>query len=393
MTENANSERLARLALYLGLNTNAAAFHRVARHLGSALDALSGHDLKHVGVNIMPLMAGGLMEEALAEERYARENGLDIVVWGDDDYPERLAEIPEPPPVLWLRGRIEPDDRFAVALVGSRNASEEGLAAARRLGREGAAAGLAIVSGLAKGIDAQAHRGALEAGGRTLAVLGCGLNHVYPRENARLYEEIAGRGALVSEFPPDVGPLAINFPRRNRVIAGLSLATVVVEAGERSGALITARLASELGREVAALPGRAGASHARGANRLIKNGAALVENMREVMLEIRPRLLEGLPEKGGGAAALNEEPPAPLSVACPLPGAPEASQAPRAAEKAPAPDTPEARVLTVLESGPKDADSLIRALGLDAGGASALLLNMEIEGRLRRLPSGLFEKM
>lgn len=390
-------ERLARLALYLGLNGNTAAFHRVLRPMGSALDALSGHDLRHLGVNLMPLMAGGLMEEALGQMNYARERGLDILLWGDDCYPERLAEIPDPPPVLWLRGKLTDDDRFAVALVGSRRASGDGLAAARRLGREGAECGLTVVSGLAKGIDAQAHRGALEGGGRTLAVLGCGLNHIYPRENARLYEEIAGRGALISEFPPDWGPLAQNFPRRNRIIAGLTLATVVVEASERSGALITARLATELGREVAALPGRAGAEHARGAHGLIKNGAALVENMKDVMLEIRPRFLEGLPEARPTAqqeplrepVTYIDKPPA-RQAAPKAPKTPNAVPAPKAGPEA---GTAEAKIWQELEAGARDTDVLIRNTGLTASDMAVLLLNMEINGFLRRLPSGQFERI
>ncbi|UQZ90428.1 DNA-protecting protein DprA [Deltaproteobacteria bacterium Smac51] len=394
MAEEKNAERLARLALYLGLNTNQTAFHRVMRHLGSAIDALAGHDLSHVGVNVTPLMAGGLMEEALDHLNYAREGGLDIIIWGDDHYPVRLAEIPDPPPVLWLHGELTDDDRFAVALVGSRRASSDGLAAARRLGREGAECGLTVVSGLAKGVDAQAHRGALEAGGRTLAVLGCGLNHVYPRENAGLYREIAHRGALISEFPPDVGPLGANFPRRNRVIAGLGLATVVVEASERSGALITARLAAELGREVAAVPGRAGSDYAKGAHRLIKNGAALIESMKDVVLEIRPRLLEGIlaPEPGRAVPPLPDNEPDSYVKPPSRPARPRPVKAPPLPPQ-PEPDTPEAKILARLTGGGKDVDTLIRSTGIGAAEMAALLLNMELSGMIRRLASGLFEKL
>ncbi|MDR1045715.1 MAG: DNA-processing protein DprA [Candidatus Adiutrix sp.] len=387
-------ERLARLALYLGLQQNPAHFHKVMQRLGSALAAFEGQDFQIRGLGFGPLLTPGLFEEAQERRQAAEKAGLAILVWGDEDYPPRLMEIPEPPPVLWVRGRLEPQDRFAVALVGSRAASRNGLYSARRLGREGAACGLTIVSGLAKGIDAQAHQGALEAGGRTLAVLGCGLDWVYPKENARLYEEIASAGALISEFVPETRPHPVHFPRRNRIIAGLSLALVVVEAGPRSGALISARLALDLGREVLAMPGPAGAGYAQGAHRLIKNGAALVENMGEVLAEIKPRLLEGLSPPDPGS------PPPPADSAAgpeapqPLP-APESAgrlktPAPPAAGAAPdfPPGSAEARLLALLQNGPRDSDSLGREGGFEPAELAMLLLTLELGGRLRLLPSG-----
>lgn len=395
-------ERLARLALYLGLNTNPAAFHKVIRHTGSAVAAFEGVDLSILGVKLPTLLAAGFFEEACDRFQEAESKGLDILIWGDEHYPLRLLETPDPPPVLWLKGGLEAGDQFAVGLVGSRQASSGGLASARRLAREGAEMGLSIVSGLAKGVDAQAHWGALEAGGRTLAVLGSGLDYSYPKENARLYAEIPARGALISEFPPEVKPLPANFPRRNRVIAGLSLAVVVVEAGERSGALITARQALEMNREVMALPGPAGAAGARGGHRLIKNGAALVETMAEVAAEIKPRLLEGLKasKPARPSSGLTEAPPLPEFPSAPagkdLRPARERAAAPQpesrpAASPLPPPDSPEGQALRHLADGPKDVETLVQLSGLSVSELSLILLNLEINGRLIRLDSGLYE--
>lgn len=393
-------ERLARLALYLGLKCNAGAFHRVMRHTGSALIALTSSVPRELRVNLAPLLSGGLFEDAAAREAEAEKKGLGLLIWGADDYPEMLGEIPEPPPVLWIKGDFSPDDRFAVGLVGSRKASGNGLRVARKLGREGAAAGLTIVSGLAKGVDAAAHRGALEAGGRTLAVLGCGLDWVYPKENAALYAQIVESGALISEHPPETQPLPIFFPRRNRVIAGLSLAVVVVEAGERSGALITARLALEMNREVMAVPGPAGAATAKGAHRLIKEGAALVESMAEIMAEIRPRLLEGLcpPENPPALEPLPDEDEFAPEQPASRPRTKTRNEDAKSAEKVktapsgPVPEegSPEAAILAALASGPKDHDTLLRQAGLSAAEGAARLLTLELEGHIVLQVSGQF---
>ena len=380
------SERLAGLALYLGLNQNPATWHRVVSYAGSAAAAFSGFDLGLAGVNFPGLLTPGLLEEAADRFETAEKKGLELLVWGDPGYPARLAEIPDPPPVLWVKGLIEERDKLAVGLVGSRKASKIGLDAARTLGRDGAARGVTIVSGLALGIDAEAHWGALEAEGRTLAVLGCGLDWVYPRENASLYERIPKAGALISEFPPDAPPRPVNFPRRNRVLAGLSLAVVVVEAGPRSGALITARLGLELNREVMALPGPAGAGHVQGSHRLIKSGAALVESMDEVLAEIKPRLLEGLPPRPEPAPLVEPagSAPAPRARAHRVPAAPVPVE--------PEQGTPEGRVWALLAEGPRDADTLGRAAGLLAAEMSVVLLNLELTGLIVKSPAGLFAR-
>src|SRR5207237_1481541 len=204
---------------------------------------------------------------------------------GDPRYPALLGAIPSAP-ALFVRGELHTDDALAVAIVGSRRATPYGIAAAERLAAELAARGVTIVSGLARGIDTAAHRGALAAGGRTIAVLGSGIQRLYPPENRPLAEEIIGRGAVVSQFAPDAEPLNYHFPARNRTLAGLALGVVVVEAAERSGALITAGLAGELGRDVFAVPGRITSPASRGANGLLKDGAKLVGHWSDIIAEL-----------------------------------------------------------------------------------------------------------
>jgi DNA processing protein len=209
-----------------------------------------------------------------------------IVTVLDEMYPDRLREIADPPLTLWVRGVPSVLASPAVAVVGSRQATSSGLAMARQLGHELAAAGLTVVSGLARGIDAAAHQGALDAGGATTAVLGSGIDVIYPREHADMAAVIETRGALVTEHAPGTPPLPPYFPLRNRVISGMSLAVVVVEASERSGSLITARLALEQGRDVLAVPGPVMPGRHRGCHALIKDGARVVETVRDVLEEI-----------------------------------------------------------------------------------------------------------
>jgi DNA processing protein len=222
--------------------------------------------------------------------------GIRLVGACDLDYPAWLGRIFEPPPHLWVRGSLVPGEgERAVAIVGSRVATPLGLAFTRMLAADLAASGLTIVSGLARGIDTAAHQGALEAAGRTVAVLGCGIDAIYPPENAALARAICERGAVVSEFPPGTGPWKQNFPRRNRTIAGWCRATIVVEAGERSGSLHTARTALEEGREVMAVPGHPSLPGSAGTNGLLRDGAALVRSGEDVLdelgIEQRPRSL------------------------------------------------------------------------------------------------------
>jgi DNA processing protein len=209
--------------------------------------------------------------------------GVGVLTWDDPGYPEALLTINDPPPVLYLRGELRSEDAWAVAVVGTRMASVYGREAARTLATDLARAGVTIISGLARGIDAQAHRSALDAGGRTIAVLGSGVDIIYPWEHRRLAEEIVGHGALISEYALGTKPEASNFPPRNRIISGLSRGVIVVEAGDQSGALITADFAAEQGREVFAVPGSIFQRGSRGTNRLIRDGAQPVLSANDVL--------------------------------------------------------------------------------------------------------------
>lgn len=226
--------------------------------------------------------------DAEGEIALCRRQGIEVVADSDPQYPDVLREIPDPPAVLFVRGSLLPQDSLAIAIVGTRHATQYGLRQAERLAGSLARAGLTVISGLARGVDGAAHRGAMAAGGRTLAVLGSGVLHIYPPEHAKLADEVVQCGALVSESPPRAAPQGGMFPQRNRIISGLSLGVIVVEAGDRSGALITARHAMEQGREVFAVPGRVEDRTARGCHRLIRDGAKLVESADDVLEELGP---------------------------------------------------------------------------------------------------------
>ena len=229
-----------------------------------------------------------------AEIALCREHGIDILTEAHTDYPRPLREIHDPPGVLFMRGALKPDDALAVGIVGTRHGTQYGLRQAERLAGSLARAGLTIISGLARGIDAAAHRGAMAAGGRTIGVFASGVKNIYPPEHDRLAEEVVAHGALISESPPRAAPLSGTFPQRNRIISGLSLGIIVVEAAERSGALITARHAMEQGREVFAVPGNVDSRTSRGCHQLIRDGARLVESADDVLEELGP-LVEAVP--------------------------------------------------------------------------------------------------
>lgn len=227
-----------------------------------------------------------------------RANHVQVIPDYLESYPAILKEIDDPPGLLFARGSLSPTDRLAVAIVGTRHATHYGLRQAERLAGGLARAGITVVSGLARGIDAAAHRGALAAGGRTLAVLGSGVLNIYPPEHDILADEILQRGALISEYPPQASPRTGSFPQRNRIISGLSLGTVIVEAGTRSGALITARLATEQNRDVFAVPGRIDDRSAQGCHRLLRDGATLVESVDDVLDHLGPLAHPALKEDG-----------------------------------------------------------------------------------------------
>lgn len=222
-------------------------------------------------------------------ERLKKLN-VKVITLDCEEYPDELKNIYDPPPVLYVRGNIKSQDKLAVAMVGSRNATSYGKHMAQKISYELAQRGITIVSGMARGIDSFSHIGAIKAKGRTIAVLGCGINIPYPKENEKLMYEIIENGAVISEFPLDYAPLPGNFPARNRIISGLSLGVVVVEAGIKSGSLITAKFALEQGREIFAIPGNATSAYSKGANELIKQGAKLVNDVNDILEEFNLRI-------------------------------------------------------------------------------------------------------
>lgn len=240
---------------------------------------------QRIATAIPELAASSIAEDVVA---LCQAEGVRILVEGDDDYPGLLSRIHDPPGVLFVRGTFEPRDALAVSIVGARHATAYGRRVAAQLAGGLARAGYTVVSGLARGIDAAAHRGALDAGGRTIAVLGSGVLEIYPPEHAGLAADVIRQGAVVSEAPPNAAPQRGSFPSRNRIVSGLGLGTVVVEAADRSGALITARLAGEQGREVFAVPGPIDSRMSRGCHGLIRDGAKLVESVADILDELGP---------------------------------------------------------------------------------------------------------
>ncbi len=280
-----------------------------------------------------------------AERAKLAAAGIGWIGRSEPGFPARLRSIHDPPPGLFLRGKAAPAlfERPLVAVVGARACSDYGAHVARTLSRDLATAGVVIVSGLARGVDGWAHRGCLEAGGETIAVLGCGIDRDYPRAHAALALDIARRGLIVSEYPPGVAPAPWRFPARNRIVAGLAIATVVVEARERSGALITADLALEEGREVLAVPGEITAALSKGANALLRLGAVPVTCAGDVL----------------EAVGLDPEPPEPK-------GPPAGSAA--------------AVVLAAVDAGATTADEVARSTGFAAGVVAGVLVELELSG-------------
>ncbi len=309
------------------------------------------------------LKIAGLDDRALANLLKARKElslerelekiekaGVRFLTWEDDEYPYRLRQIPDPPPVLYFKGELKPEDEIAVAVVGTRRASSYGLEAARKLAYGLAKNGVTIVSGLALGIDGAAHQAAIEAGGRTIAVLGSGLDYIYPSSHRKLATQIvSGHGALVSEYPLGTRPEARNFPPRNRIISGLSMGVLVVEAGVKSGALITARYAADQGRDVFAVPGSMFKQGSKGTNRLIQDGAKLVLDLEDILEELDIAI------KFQHVEAKKELPT----------------------------DPTEAKLLALLSEEPTHVDEICRASGLPASTVTSTLALMELKGLVR----------
>jgi DNA processing protein len=318
-------------------------------------------DMPPAGVDALGDAHDGLAEaRRVLADLTARDIG--VTSMADADYPMLLKEIHNPPPILFYRGDLPDTALGAVAIVGSRKASLSGTRFAHRLAEELAGAGLIVVSGMARGIDTAAHQGAVAAGGETIAVLGCGIDVVYPPENEDLMGAIAASGAVVTEFLPGVEPLRPNFPQRNRIISGLSLGTVVVEAGERSGALITASSALEQNRSVFAVPGTPGFCGSRGTNALLKQGAKLVESVDDVLEEVAPQI-ETANAHGDQASS----------------GPPE--------------DPTENRILEALSSVPVHVDELCRGLDLTSREVVKVLFELETRGQVRSMPGKFYVRV
>ena len=289
-----------------------------------------------------------------------------LLTLGAPAYPPHLAAIPDPPPVLVGRGDPGALRVPAVAVVGSRQATPAGCEMSRQLGHDLAGAGVCVVSGLALGVDIAAHEGALAAQGRSVGVMGNGADRVYPTQHRPQARAMLARGAVISELPLGTQPRPAHFPRRNRIIAGLTLATVVVEAAERSGALITARLAGEFGRDVLAVPGAVGNPLARGCHALLKDGAGLVEDYRDVLVALGIAI-DAPPEPGRGAPARTD------------PGADDV-------------DPEVGALLSACEGAPASFDQIVERCGLTAPRVSSMLLLLELDGAVAALPGGLYQR-
>jgi len=343
-------------------------FYALLRRFGSAAAAIEA--LPRLSRPVVAPSRNVAAAEMAAIERL----GSALVCWGEPDYPAALAEIEDAPPVLTVLGRDELLQAPMVAVVGARNASANGRRLAREIAAGLAEAGIVVVSGMARGIDAAAHLGALGAG--TVAVVAGGIDIVYPEENRGLYEALRQQGAVGAELPPGTEPLARHFPRRNRIISGLSLGIIVVEAAAKSGSLITARFALEQGREVFAVPGSPLDPRCRGTNDLLRNGATLTENAGDIITQLGPAL------RGRPPVREPRQRQAPLLLAVPAAAIP----APAAAVSE---DAALELIIEKLSPTPVAVDELVRQCQLSAASVATLLLELELAGRIERHPGNL----
>lgn len=305
----------------------------------------------------------GPPEQAVRKElTLLEQSGARIVTLMDEDYPPRLREIHDPPALLYLKGELTAADQLAVSIVGSRKISPYGKWITEKISRDLVRHGVTIVSGMARGVDSAAHWGAVAGAGRTLAVLGCGVDIVYPPENRHLFSKIVEQGAVLSEFSMGSPPEGGHFPKRNRIISGLSIGVVVVQAGPKSGSLITARYALDQGRDVFAIPGNVGAEGSKGTNQLIKDGAKLVESSEDILEEILPQwehIKEENAEAEPGRQDLSEE---------------------------------EKVLFEMLGEDPLHIDVMIRESPFEPGKVSSLLLNLELKGLVSQWPGKCFSR-
>jgi len=359
-------QALKHLSLIPGIGN--AVIRRLKENFGSAragLEASEGELKEVLPPQICEKLLRGRSSRSIlrrleGELKLVRSSGCRTVAFGEEGYPPNLVHIYDPPPILFIKGELKPDDKFAVSVVGTRRATTYGKDACARLTKEIVRQGFTVVSGMARGIDTVAHRSALDGGGRTIAVLGSGLSKIYPKENADLAKEISRNGALISEFPMTTPPVDVNFPRRNRIISGLSLATIVIEADERSGALITADFALEQGREVLAVPGSIFSRCSKGTHKLIKEGAALMESVDDLLSALNIPKAE--PER---EAASQEKMPLDL-------------------------EEEEKAVLDVIPFTPIHIDEISASVDMPSNKVSSILLMLELKGLVGQQPGKMF---
>jgi DNA processing protein len=362
MTLTAEQQALLGLHLVPGLGPRLTA--ALLERFGSAEEVLQASvadlsEIPHISIRLAEELCGAMARlDVVKELELIARHEVHLLTRGTPEFPAPLAELPDPPPLLYARGNWSPGDANAVALVGSRRCTSYGLRITERLASGLVRAGYTVVSGLARGIDGAAHRAALKAGGRTLAVLAGGLSRIYPPEHVDLAAEVQSAGALLSEATMGMEPMAGMFPARNRLISGLSRATVVIEAAERSGALITARHAAEQGRTVCAVPGPADSAASSGTNQLIRQGAILVRHVDDIIEE-----LEGITAKSE----------------------------PTPTEKPAGLDDTQQRVWNFLKEQPRHVDEVTRHLGIGVGPVTQILIVLEMKKVVRRLPGNLYE--
>jgi DNA processing protein len=366
MVVDASLKAWLSLSLTRGLGAESA--RRLLKEFGSpeAVFGASINSLKSVvKYDVAAEICAGIAEEAIASTlAWLDDPNNHIFTLADDEYPQELLNIPDPPLLLYVKGRPDLLNRAALAVVGSRNATPQGIGNAEAFAKALSDAGLCIISGMAHGIDAAAHRGALHGQGNnkgsSIAIVGTGLDKVYPAANRELAHELAQQGALISEFPLGTPPLAANFPRRNRLISGMSAGCLVVEAGLQSGSLITARLALEQGRDVFAIPGSIHAPQSKGCHLLLKQGAKLVETAQDILEE-----LNGLFPTTAKNPSTNRGDM----------------------------QNPNSALLDHIGFDPVDVDTLKERSGLTIAELSAMLLTLELEGLISTLPGGLYQRI
>lgn len=346
-----DEDRAFYVALSMAPDIGPGRMHRLLRHFGTLSVAWHATPAAWRDAGLEPAVAAKLERARSAidpSHELARlaKAGVSALTWTDAAFPPLLRQIPSPPACLFVRGAVEMRDELAVAIVGTRNATAYGRSVTRRLAADLAASGVTVVSGLARGIDAVAHRAALEVGGRTMAIFGCGLDIIYPPEHRRLAEEVAAQGALISEYPLGRQPAADQFPVRNRLISGLSLGVVITESRERSGALITAEFAGQQGRDVFAVPGSILNQSSAGPHRLIQDGAKLVMNVEDILGELNIHLAGRQAE---------------LTTAMPM--SPE-----------------EERIFALLDGDPVHVDEISARADIPVQQVSSLLTLMEVRG-------------